>query len=366
MVKHVNVTTGNIVLANEAWSLWRPASKITLSQWSDRYRILSSESSAEPGRWITQRAPYQKEIMDAISDPWVPKVVCQKGSQLGITDCLLNAIGYFATEDPAPILLVTPTIETSETFSTDRLQPMLRDTPRLRGLVADPRSKDSSNTLRKKTFAGGFIALAGGNSASSLSGRPIRILLLDEVDRFGLSAGAEGNPIQLAVARTSAFWNRKIVIVSSPSISGASHVEREIQYSDQRRWFLPCPSCGFMQVLAWDRIRFSDYQHSCSECGLFAPKYRWLAGRGEWRATQTHDKLGRPITTAGFYLSGLVNPWLGWDVLGLEFARANRAVDLGDIEPLKVWKNTRLGELWKIPSQRIETDLSTHYHEYEY
>jgi phage terminase large subunit GpA-like protein len=304
--------------------------------------------------------------MDAISDPWTPRVVVQKASQMGITDCLLNAIGYYATEDPAPILCVTPTIETSETLSSDRLQPMLRDSPRLRGLVADPRAKDSSNTLRRKTFPGGFIALGGANSAASLSGRPIRVLLLDEVDRYPLSAGAEGNPIQLAVARCSAFWNKKVVVISSPLIGGASHVQREMTYSTQERWLLPCPNCQFMQELAWDRIRFSDYEHSCSECGLFAPRYRWLAGGGEWRATQPTDKRGQPFKTRGFFLSGLVNPWLGWDVLGLEFARANKALDLGDVEPMKVFKNTRLGELWEIPSRRIETDLSGHYEEYSY
>jgi phage terminase large subunit GpA-like protein len=308
-----------------------------------------------------------REIMNAISDPFCPRVVVQKASQMGATDAaILNSVGFYMSEDPAPILVVTPTIETSETFSTDRLQPMLRDTPRLRGLVADPRSKDSSNTLRKKTFPGGFIALGGANSAASLSGRPIRILLLDEVDRYPLSAGSEGNPIQLADARCSAFWNKKVVVIISHSISGASHVQREMTYSTQERWHLQCPNCGFGQILSWARIRFNDYQHACAECGLFAPKYRWLAGKGEWRPQQTHDRRGQKILTRGFFLSGLVNPWLGWDVLGLEFARANKARDLGDIEPLKVFKNTRLGELWEIPSRRIETDLSGHYEEYSY
>jgi phage terminase large subunit GpA-like protein len=305
--------------------------------------------------------------MDSISDPFCPRVVIQKASQLGATDsCILNTIGFFMSEDPCPIMAVQPTIELAEAFSTDRLQPMLRDTPRLRGLVSDPRSKDSTNTLRRKTFPGGFIALGGANSAASLSGRPIRILLLDEADRFPVSAGSEGNPIQLSVARTAAFWNSKVVVVSSPSIAGASHIQREMEYSTREEWFLPCPSCEFRQVLCWDRIRFTDYQHACSECGLFAPKYRWLAGRGEWRPQQTHDRRGQKILTRGFLLSGLVNPWLDWRVLGIEFARATKARDMGDVEPLKAFLNTRLGQLWEIPSRKIESDLSTHYEEYSY
>src|SRR5262245_40170946 len=163
--------------------LLRPPSKLKLSDWADHYRILSSESSAEPGQWITNKAPYERAIMDAISDPWTPRVVCQKASQVGITDsAILNPVGYFIDEDPCPMLVVQPTIELAEAFSTDRLQPMLRDSPRLHGKVAEPRSRDSSNTLRRKAFKGGYIALGGANSAASLSGRPVRVCLLDEVD----------------------------------------------------------------------------------------------------------------------------------------------------------------------------------------
>jgi phage terminase large subunit GpA-like protein len=123
------------VLADNAQPLWRPPPKLSLSEWADQYRILSSESSAEPGQWVTARAPYEKEIMNAISDPDVPRVVVQKASQMGISDCILNAVGYYMDQDPCPIMVVQPTIEVGESFSVDRVRPMLRDTPRLRGLV---------------------------------------------------------------------------------------------------------------------------------------------------------------------------------------------------------------------------------------
>ena len=163
-------------IADEAWSIWRPPPRLTLSEWADRYRILSSESSAEPGQWITAKAPYEREIMDAISNSEVPRIAIQKASQMGITDCLLNAIGYLIDQDPCPILMVQPTIELSECFSTDRFRPMIRDTPRLHGLVAEPRARDSQNTLRRTSFKGGFLALGGANSAASLSGRSVRIV----------------------------------------------------------------------------------------------------------------------------------------------------------------------------------------------
>jgi phage terminase large subunit GpA-like protein len=342
----------------EGWPLWRPPPRLTLAQWADTYRILSSESSAEPGQWVTAKAEYEREIMNAISDPGTPRVCVMKASQMGVTDCaILNMIGYHIHLDQCPILAVQPTTELAEAFSTDRFRPMIRDTPCLRDLVADPRSRDSMNTLRRVSFKGGFLALGGANSAASLSGRPVRVVLLDEADRFPASAGSEGNPLQLAIARCSAFFNRKIVIVSSPGIAGVSHIEREMEHSTKEFWFLPCPSCNFAQVLEWTRVRFSDYTHQCIECGLRAPKYRWLAGKGEWRASQTHDKLDRPIATRGFYLSGLYSPWIGWDLLGIEYARAHKAIEAGDAEPMKAFKNTRLGQLWQDIGQKVEIDL---------
>jgi len=336
----------------------RPPSKLTLSSWADRYRILSSESSAEPGQWSTAKAPYEKAIMDAISDPWCPRVVVQKASQVGITDsAILNPVGYFIDEDPCPILCVQPTIELAEAFSTDRLSPMLRDSPRLREKVSPSRSRDTSNTLRRKSFKGGYVALGGANSAASLSGRPVRVVLLDEVDRYPASAGTEGNPLQLAIARASAFWNRKIVIVSSPGLRGVSHIEREMSQSTCEHWYLPCPECGFKQILAWDRVRFSDLTHGCLECGQHNEKYLWIAGEGEWRAHRPRDERGMKVTTRGFYLSGLYNPWIEWDILIAEFIRAVRANEEGDIEPLKAFRNTRLGELHEDTGEKVDIDL---------
>jgi phage terminase large subunit GpA-like protein len=336
----------------------RPPSKLPLSEWADKYRILSSESSAEPGQWITAKAPYEKAIMDAISDPFCARVVVQKASQVGITDsAILNPVAYFIDEDPCPILVVQPTIEMAEAFSTDRLQPMLRDCPKLRGKIAEPHARNSTNTLRRKGFKGGFIALGGANSAASLSGRPVRVCLLDDVDRYPASAGTEGNPLMLAIARTSAFWNRKIVIVSSPGIRGVSHVEREMAQSTCEYWYLPCPDCGVMQVLEWERIHFSDMTHECLDCHHSSLKFRWLAGRGEWRAHRPVDRRGHKVLTRGFYLSGLYNPWIEWDILRDEYLRAMQAEQEGDVEPLKAFRNTRLGLLHEDVGQKVDVDL---------
>ena len=91
-------------------------------------------------------------------------------------------------QDAAPILAVMPTLEMAQAWSKDRLAPMLRDTPAIRNRVADTRTRDSGNTILHKTFPGGHLTASGANSPASLASRPVRIVLLDEVDRYPVSA----------------------------------------------------------------------------------------------------------------------------------------------------------------------------------
>src|SRR3990172_3045650 len=235
-----------------AW-LVRPPPKLTVSQWADRHRKLSPESSAEPGQWFTSRAEYQRGIMDAVSDPPIQTVVVMSSAQVGNTEIINNVIGFHIHQAPAPILIVQPTIEMAEVWSKDRLAPMLRDTPVLKGLVKDPRSRDSGNTLRQKSFPGVQIAMAGANSAASLASRPVRLVGMDEVDRFPPSAGTEGDPVKLAIKPTPNFWNRKVILTSTPTTKGASRIEAAWEESDQRIYEVPCPVCGSFQVLLWGR-----------------------------------------------------------------------------------------------------------------
>lgn len=204
----------------------KPPPRLTVSEWADTFRKLSPEASAEPGSWKTSRAEYQRGIMDAISDPAIETVVLMMGAQMGKSECLNNVVGYHIAQDPSPILVVQPTLDMAQTWSKDRLAPMLRDTPALQGLVKDPRSRDSGNTTLHKSFPGGHVTGCGANSPASLASRPIRIVLCDEVDRFPVSAGSEGDPVTLARKRSATFWNRKIILVSTPTNKGASRIEQ--------------------------------------------------------------------------------------------------------------------------------------------
>ena len=318
-----------------------------MSEWADRERRLSPESSSEPGIWTTARAEYQRDILDAFSDPLVPEVVVISSSQVGKTEILNNVVGYYVDQDPCPILVVQPRVEDAETWSKDRLAPMLRDSPCLRGLVRDPKTKDSGNTIRMKEFPGGRIAMGGANSPAGLAARPVRIVLLDEVDRFPASAGTEGDPVKLAVKRTTTFWNRKIGMFSTPTVKGVSRIEKAWENSDQRRFHVPCPYCAGLQILRWGHIKWAknekggivDVHYECEHCQgkLKENDKPRMVRNGKWIAGQPEVK-GR----AGFHLNELYSPWSSWEKVVLEFLESKKQV-----ETLKTWVNTSLGETWE-------------------
>ena len=189
---------------------------------------------------MTSRAEYQRGMMNAVSDPEVEEVICVMASQTGKTELILNTVGYYINGEPSPMLVVEPRVEDAKALSKDRLAPMLRDTPCLQGRVSEVRVRDSGNTVLHKTFPGGHITLGGANSPAGLAMRPIRVVLCDEVDRYPPSAGSEGDPVSLARKRTSTFWNRKIIMCSTPTIEGVSRIMKAYEETDQQRYYVPC------------------------------------------------------------------------------------------------------------------------------
>ena len=326
----------------------RPPPELTISDWADQNRRLSSEASAEPGQWRTSRAEYQRGIMEAISDAGVEIVVIMSSSQIGKSECLLNCVGYHVDQDPAPIMVVMPTERDAETWSKDRFSPMARDTPCLTGKIADPKSRDGNNKILHKRFPGGHLTIVGANAPSGLASRPIRLLMCDEVDRYPFSAGAEGDPVNLAKKRTVTFWNRKIVLVSTPTNKGASRIETAYEESDQRQYHVPCPECGSEQVLTWPQVQWgknADGTHRpetaryhCIDCdAAWRDETRWAAIRkGHWQANQPFAGI------AGFHLNEIYSPWVRLEAMVKAFLSARAGGD----EAMKTFVNTSLGESW--------------------
>ncbi len=335
----------------------KPPPGLTLSQWADTYRMLSAESSPTPGPWHTDNAPYQREIMDAMGDPHVRKVVVMTAAQIGKTAMLMNVLGYYMHYYPAPVMMMEPTIEMGQTLSKDNLAPMIRDTPVLRGLV-NIKSRYSGNTILKKNFPGGHVTIVGANSPVGLRMRPIKVLLADEVDGYPESAGTEGDPLLLAMKRQTVFWDKKTIIVSTPTIKGHSKIDKEFMESTREEWTIPCPGCGHYQPLAWRNVNFEDYRkdpskpilYQCERCGKLFGEYEW----------KEQGKLGRfraenpTAETRGFHLNTLASSFCGWKDVVDKFISANEQMAVGNIEEMKTWINTELGETWEEPGEHID------------
>lgn len=332
-----------VALFSSIASILAPPPKLLISDWADSYRKLSPEASAEPGKWKTSRAEYQREIMNAINLPEIQDVVIKSSAQVGKTEILLNILGYYIDYEPAPMMLVQPTIDMAEAFSKDRLAPMIRDTEVLGKKIKAVRSKDSDNTILHKTFPGGHITMAGANSPSSLASRPIRIVLCDEVDRYPASAGTEGDPVKLVEKRTNTFWNRKKIKVSTPTIEGISRIQKEFLKGTQEEWCVACPCCGNYQPYSFPRVIFKDLTMECLYCKEAFTENEWKEQPHKWIASNPDVKRIR-----SFHLNELCSPWKHWDEIIEDFITANEEVKkTGCTELLKVFVNTSLGETWE-------------------
>jgi phage terminase large subunit GpA-like protein len=292
--------------------------------------------------------------MDLVNDPLVREIWVMKSAQVGWTEILLNIAGYFIDLDPSPILLVQPTLEIAEAFSKDRLAPMIRDTPAMHGRIADARSRDSGNTLLHKKFNGGHLTLAGANSPQGLRSRPIRILLCDEVDGYPTSAGPDGDPFALARKRTTAFWNRKILAGSTPTIKGSSRVEAGYLNSDQRQFHFPCPHCGRYQRLVWAQVKWTELDlppeqavYQCVHCSGVITEGQRQEILPKYRCVPTKEFNG----IAGLHVHEIMSPFVTLGEMATSFIEARKLP-----ETFQTWVNTALGETYEDTSNAVEPE----------
>jgi phage terminase large subunit GpA-like protein len=332
-------------LIKKARLLYKPPPRIRVSEWASEYYELP-ETSAEPGKWSPYRAPYQPDIMDAINEPGINRVSLMCSAQVGKTIILLAIICYFIDLDPCSMLMTQPTTEMAEIFSKEKLSSAIINVKPVARKISQ-KSRNSFSTILMKMFAGGFLRLSGANSPSSLASMSIRVYLGDEVDKYPVSAGKEGDPVQLAIERTSTFWNRLVFLVSTPSIKGNSRIESDYENSDKRLCFVPCPHCGEYQHLAWDNFEYagkgtddaeplSGVYFVCNSCdGLIEEKHKsQMISLLEWRATASPKNPGH----AGFQLSRFYSPWVRWQDIALNYEAAR-----GDLQQLQVFWNATLG-----------------------
>lgn len=338
----------------------RPRSILSGSEWADEYRHVAPGTTPEPGPWRTDRVPYLKEPLDVATDSETETIVMMTSSQVGKSEWLLNVMGYYVDQEPAPQLMIQPTVEAAEAFSKERVDPTFRYSPGLKGKLEEGKdgrgsSRKSATTIRMKHFAGGYIAMVGANSPAGLASRPIRILMADEIDRYGTTK--EGEPLKLGIQRTTNFHNKKICLVSTPTIKGQSNIERWFELSDKRYYHVPCSDCGAFQKLSWSQVKWdkdANGEHD-PETARYECEHCAAEMRGPGRITDDLLKLGQWRKTAesriaGFHLSSLYSPWVELRALVAEFVEATKKRSR---EGLMEFVNLKLGETW----EELEDDL---------
>lgn len=349
-----------------------PEADLTVTQWADSTRILSTKGSIEPGRYNSARTPYMVEIMDCLSvSSTVSDVTFAKATQLGATEGANNFIGYIIDVAPGPALLMQPTDDLAKEHSKAKMSSMFEETPSLRAKVAERKSRSSTNTILAKDFPGGFLFLSGANSPVSARNKSVRYLILDDFDGFPLEAGKEGDTGDLIEKRTDSFGARKkIYRNSTPTIKGLSQIWSHYLDSDQRSYHVACPFCGYKQKLVWGGpgerkgIKFERNKsggvvavwYECAKCreGIDESHKTEMLAAGGWVAKYKRRE------KRGYHLSSLYSPlgWVSWKQIVEEFLKAKDKP-----QKLKVWKNTRMAEVfdeegsqpeWKLLRDRAE------------
>lgn len=341
----------------EALQFLRPPEQLTVSEWAEKYRMLDSKSSAMPGPWSNDITPYLTGVMDEFNNYETEKIIFVKPTQIGGTEALQNMIGYIVMQDPSPTMIVYPTDTLAKSVSENRLQPMLKATPEI------AKKFDENSSLLELQFDSMYISLTGSNSPSGLASKPIRFLMMDEVDKYPGASSKEADPIKLATERTKTFHNKKIYITSTPTLK-TGHIWKEKEAADiEKHFFVPCPHCGEYIEFKFQNIRFPDDEgmsyadraefatYVCQECGCLITdndKHNMLK-LGEWRTVRHNTKYVRNVA---FWINTLYSPFVRWSDIAKEFL-----VSKDDPEDLQNFVNSWLAEAWEDTKLKTSAEL---------
>lgn len=341
----------------EALQLLSPPEQLTVSEWAEQYRMLDSKSAAMPGPWSNDVTPYLVGVMDEFNNYETEQIVFVKPTQIGGTEALQNMIGYIVAQDPAPTMIVYPTDILAKSVSENRLQPMLKATPEI------AKKFDENSSLLELQFEGMYLSLVGSNSPSGLASKPIRFLMMDEVDKYPGASNKEADPIKLAKERTKTFHNKKIYITSTPTLK-TGHIWNAKEKSDiEKHYFVPCPHCGEFIEFKFQNIRFPDDEgmsyvdraefatYVCQECGCTISdndKHNMLK-LGEWRIVRHNTKY---VRTVAFWINTLYSPFVRWADIAKEFLLTK-----DEPEEFQNFVNSWLAEPWEDTKLKTNAEL---------
>lgn len=344
-----------------------PPPRVSVAEWAGKFRKIAK--GPERGQWRNERTPYLVEPMECASSfSLYEQIVLMFATQLGKSEILYNSLMQRIDTEPQDMMMVQPTLQDAQDHSSKRFLPTVLATPALLGKVAVRKSRDESTSWRSRSIQGDFaVYFAGANSASSLASKPLGFAVADEVDKWPADVDNEGPPLGLLEERMSNFSRRKLIIASTPNIKGDSEIEARYEASDRRKYFVPCPHCGELQVLYWGAdkdfgikwlktpgglARPETAVYICRECAAAIQEHSKtdMLAAGAWRAEVPGAARGK---VAGFWLNKLYSPlgWRSWEELVDEWVKANDKYRLGDSAPLKKFKNSSLAETWEEKGQ---------------
>lgn len=352
------------VLARSRARRFKPTPRMSSADWIEA-NIRLGEGEAEQGRYRFARTPYLRPIADAVDDLRVRKIIVVKPSQTGYTQFINSLFARWMASDPSRILHVQPTVDLAKAWSRERFDLTIENCPPLKAMLGKKSGRrERDQTLRFIKFPGGYLASSGANSPGELSSRPARRVVGDEIGRWPLSAGEEGDPWGLLEARVTTFWNSLMIAGSTPGEEDTCRTTALYRTTDMGRWHVGCLHCDHTFPLAW-RDEAGEYRlrwerdddgkpipgttfYGCPECGgehTERDKPEMLT-RGYLH--QEHPEI---VEARGFKIDGLLSPWFTWDQMALKFYEAKGAQDT-----LKTFINTRVGEAFAPPSERINAD----------
>lgn len=345
-----------------AWGEFSPPEKLSIDEWAERFREMSPEESAIPGRFSLEHTPVLRAILRACSDPTVRKVAVMKSAQVGYTAAVVcNVLGYHAHQRPSVQLAVFPRSQSAKDFASEKFDPMVRATKPLAERIA-LKSRAAGNSATRKHYAGGLIKLVGSNSPSDVKSTSARVVIIEEPDDASTDVRGQGDAIKLAEERAKSFPDSLILIGGTPTAKGASSIEAELQASDQRKYSVPCPHCGESHVPTWENVRIPEdpdmppreiygrnrwerAYYACPACAVaWTEEERHAAIRaGDFEATA-------PATgTVGFLINELLSVFAGSriPVLARKFLEARHKQDEGDQSEMIAFFNSTLGLPWE-------------------
>jgi len=331
---------------------------MTTTAWARAHRRLSAKASARPGVYNPDITPWVAGIHEALDDPEVFEVNCQKSAQVAWTDgVLLNYLGRRIDLEPCPMIVMFAKDQAAKEFNSEKFEPMVEATPRLADKIPVTKSRDRNNRWQFKGFPGGFLKFVGSNSASSVKSTPAPVTAVEEPDDCNENVDGQGDTITLLRERSKTFARRKMIFGGTPTLEGFSRIASAYKASDQRKFFVPCPHCNELQVLMWENVKWasdpqaqheiygqaipSTARYTCVHCGSLwtdAEKNRAVR-KGHWRAEAAFHGV------AGFYINELYAPFPGSTMPRLveKFLAAQYELERGNDTKMRSFRNNTEG-----------------------